>query len=69
MPIKKIAKIKEMQGGHGLKRKLRSIGIREGLTIQIKSKQPFKGPITISVGKTNITLGRGIAQKIIIEEV
>ena len=66
-PTKK-AKIISLEGGQGFQRKLRVLGIREGQNITIISKQPFKGPITIKIGSCQTTLGRGMANKILVEE-
>ena len=60
--------IKKLEGGHGFQRKLRIMGIREGQTVKVDSKQPLMGPLTISVGNTQMTIGRGMAHKIIVEE-
>lgn len=68
LPMHRKARIIDLEGGHGLQRKLRVMGVREGQTIQIVSKQPFRGPLTIAVNGCQMTLGRGMAQKIIIEE-
>jgi ferrous iron transport protein A len=62
------SKIIEIQGGHGLHRRLNVLGIREGQIIRIISKQPLRGPITVSIGNTQITIGRGMASKILVEE-
>ena len=43
------------------------MGIREGQTIKLVSKQPFKGPLTITVGGSQMTLGRGMAYKILVQ--
>ena len=56
-------------GVHGLQRRLNVLGIREGQIVRVCSKQPFMGPITISVGNCQMTLGRGMAHKIIVEEI
>ena len=56
-------------GMHGLKSRLNALGIREGQIVKIISKQPLMGPITISVGSSQITIGRGMAHKIIVEEI
>ena len=61
------ARIIELNGGAGFQRKLRVMGIREGQIVHIISKQPFRGPFTITVGKGNVTLGRGMINKIIVE--
>ena len=63
----KKARIISIQGGHGLQRKLRVMGIREGEEIKIVSRQPLRGPLTIVVCGSQITLGRGMAQKILVE--
>ena len=56
-------------GGNGLKKRLNVLGIREGQTVTIVSKQPLMGPLTISVCNSQVTLGRGMAHKIFVEEV
>ena len=61
-------KIIEIQGGHGFHRRLKVLGIREGQIVKILSKQPLKGPLTIAMGSTQMTMGRGMASKIFVEE-
>ncbi|HDM25382.1 MAG TPA: ferrous iron transport protein A [Thermoplasmatales archaeon] len=67
LPYNKNAKIVSLHGGHGFQHKLRTIGIREGQRIKIISRQPLRGPITVMVGNCQMTLGRGMAQKIMVE--
>ena len=55
-------------GHHGFKKRLNVLGIREGQIVRILSKQPFMGPLTIAVGSSHMTIGRGMAHKIIVEE-
>ena len=55
-------------GAHGLKGRLNVLGIREGQIVRVISKQPLMGPLTISVGNNQMTIGRGMAHKIIVEE-
>ena len=55
-------------GGHGLRRRLNVLGIREGQLIRVDSKQPLMGPLTISIGTHQMTMCRGMAHKIIVEE-
>ena len=62
------AKIASIQGGHGFRRRLQVLGIREGQTVKVLSKQPLRGPLTICVGNCQMTLGRGMAHKIMVEE-
>ncbi len=69
LPINKKAKIVSIQGGYGFQRKLGIMGIREKQEIKIVSRQPFHGPLTIEVRGSQMTLGRGMAQKITVEVV
>ncbi|MFW6120264.1 MAG: FeoA family protein [Petrotogales bacterium] len=67
LPHNMKAKIVGIEGGYGFQRKLRVMGIREGHKIRIVSRQPFRGPLTIAINSCQITLGRGMAQRIIVE--
>ncbi len=48
---------------------LNSLGVREGLSILIKSKQPFGGPVVIQVGLRCIAIAKDIAENIMVKEV
>ena len=63
----KKARIVDIDGGAGFLRKLQVMGIREGQEIKIVSKQPFRGPLTIEVCGSQMTLGRGMARRILVE--
>ena len=43
------------------------MGIRLNKQIEISSKQPMKGPVVVTVGNSSISLGRKLAEKIIVE--
>jgi len=62
------AKITVINGGYGFRRRLEVLGIREGQNVKVLSKQPLRGPLTICVGSCQMTLGRGMAHKIMVEE-
>ena len=49
------------------RRNLQTLGIREGKTVEIHSRQPIGGPIVIKIDNMTLTLGRGMAQKILVE--
>lgn len=67
LSIDQTARILKLEGGEGFQRKLRVMGIREGQIIKIVTRQPFKGPITIAVCGSQMTLGRGMASKVSVE--
>jgi len=42
------------------------MGIREGKTLKVVACYPFSGPLVVEVDGREITLGRGIAQRIMV---
>ena len=48
---------------------LDSLGLREGATITVMSKQPLKGPLVVQLGRRCIALGRDITDQILVNEV
>jgi ferrous iron transport protein A len=63
----KKAKIISLDGGQDLRRKLRTIGIREGKLVKLVTAQPIGGPMVINIDGEQVAIGRGMAQKIMIE--
>ncbi len=61
-------KIIKLDGGLMFIKRAEELGIRIGLLVEKKSAQFMNGPITIKIGNTNIALGIGMAEKIIVEE-
>ena len=69
LPLKKKAIIKDILGGRHFHKKMCVMGIRKGQTIEVVSKQPLMGPLTIKFGSCKMTIGRGMAHRIIVEEI
>ena len=67
LAVNQKARILQINGGFGFQRRLKVMGIREGQIIKVVSRQPFRGPFTIAIGGSNITIGRGMANKIAVE--
>ncbi|MBU0497475.1 MAG: ferrous iron transport protein A [Candidatus Thermoplasmatota archaeon] len=67
LPVNTPATIKNINGGLGFKQRLQVMGIHKGQTIKTICKQPLKGPITINACGCQMTIGRGMAQKIEVE--
>ncbi len=59
--------ILELVGGEKFQSKLRTIGLKEGSRIKIIAVEPANGPIVVKSGRTTVTIGRGMAKKIIVE--
>jgi ferrous iron transport protein A len=61
------AKIVELSGGNEFVRRMHALGVREGKVVEKLSQMFMKGPVTIQVGHTQISLGHGMASKIMVE--
>jgi ferrous iron transport protein A len=61
--------VAEIQGGHGLVRRLESLGIRTGKKITKVSSQFMRGPITVRIDNFQVAIGFGMARKVILRVV
>lgn len=50
-----------------LKNKVAGMGIRVGKKLKMATKQPIKGPVVVTVDEATISLGLGIAEKVVVE--
>jgi len=57
----------ELAGGRGMVRRMQAMGIRPGVPISKLTSQPFRGPVSLQVGATQVAVGFGIARRIIVE--
>lgn len=67
MNIGQSGHIKQITGGHGQKRHLRSMGLREGKNVRIITKQPIGGPIIVDMDGNQIAIGRGMAVRVLVD--
>ncbi len=54
-------------GGHGLIRRLEAMGLRPGKKVTKISSTFLRGPVTFKVDHTQVAVGFGLAQKIVVE--
>jgi len=59
--------VTEIQGGHGLARKVQSMGLRPGKKITKVSSHFWRGPQTVEVDNIQIAVGFGMAKRIMVE--
>jgi ferrous iron transport protein A len=57
----------QILGGRGLNRRLEALGIRPGKKVTKISTMLFHGPVTLRTDHTEVAVGFGMAQKILIE--
>lgn len=73
MPLTMVEKgrevvLREIRGGMGIRRRLTDMGLHPGSHFRIVSNSGG-GPFVISVGDTRLMIGRGMAQKIMVENI
>lgn len=56
-----------ISGGHGLIRRLESLGIRVGKRVTKVSSQLMRGPVTVRINGFQVAVGFGMARKILVE--
>jgi len=68
-PRNKQLKIMEFSGGHGVRRRLLSLGLHKNDIIELDSHGVFGGAFLIKdlSSDTSVALGRGVASKIMVE--
>ena len=59
--------IAEIRGGIGLRSRLDTMGLRIGKSVVKISSSFLRGPVTVNVGATQLSLGFGMASKVIVE--
>ncbi len=62
--IGEMARITVVEGGRGLRQKLYLRGLFEGKVVRVISNY---GPVTVEVDRSVVAIGRGMAQKIVVE--
>ncbi len=70
-PKDKQLQIVRFDGGHGVRRRLLSLGFHKDDIVEVDKKSLFGGPLLVKniTSDTSIGLGRGITKKIIVEVV
>jgi ferrous iron transport protein A len=68
LDVEKRARISKLEGGIEFQRKLACLNIRAGKFIKKIAVQPFRGPIIVEIDRRKIAIGRGMANKIYVED-
>jgi len=64
-------RIVDLAGGEGVRRRLMAMGFHKGDLVELDGQAIFRGPLLVrSCGSgTTVALGRGVAQKVLVEPV
>lgn len=60
-------KVTALDGGQRLRARLTQYGLFEGDCLRVLRAAPLNGPLLVEVNGREIALGRGVAEKIIVE--
>ncbi|HUT08815.1 MAG TPA: FeoA family protein [Candidatus Latescibacteria bacterium] len=62
-------RIVELSGGESVRRRLMALGFHKDDVIELDGKAIFRGPLLVRncTSDTTIALGRGVAQKVLVE--
>ncbi|OAA21227.1 FeoA family protein [Kosmotoga sp. DU53] len=61
-----IYRVKAINGGRTMLKRLTDMGLRIGSILQVVSINPF-GPVIVQVNNTRLALGKSVAHRIIVE--
>ena len=61
------ARVVDLEGGHGLRRRLNHYGIHPGDTVHLDARGAFRGPLLVVVHGARVALGRGVARRVLVE--
>ena len=67
MEARETGAVSEILGGFGLRARLRALGLRPGSTLTRISAASSRGPVTVQMGGTQVSIGFGVSYKIVVE--
>ncbi len=67
IPKGRTVRIINYQGGKGVESKLRQLGLNPGREVKVLRYAPLGGPVMLDVEGRSVALGRGIAERVIVE--
>jgi len=67
MQLGQKGRVVQIQGGFRLANRLSNLGVRPGKRITKISSMIMRGPVTIQLGNTQLAVGFGMANKIVVE--
>jgi len=63
------AEVIKILGGWGMRMRLESLGIYEGVKIKKISKALLRGPVIIEVKNSKVAIGYGMAKRILVKKI
>ena len=60
-------KVLAIEGGRGCRQQLFGLGVYPGEVLKVIRSAPFAGPIVVEANGTTFMIGRGMAQRVVVE--
>lgn len=58
------ARVAVIDGGHGVRSHLNTLGIHVGDLVRVVERAPFRGPVLVEIHGSRMAIGRGVAGKV-----
>ncbi len=65
--VRRQVRVVAIDGGHGVRSHLNTLGIHIGDRLTVVERAPFRGPVLVEVNGSRVAIGRGIAAKVMVE--
>ncbi len=65
----RIYRVLGINGGRNVYERLYDLGILPGTIVEVLNASFFSGPVRVRVAGSDVAIGRGVAAKIIVEEI
>jgi ferrous iron transport protein A len=65
--VRKQVRVIAIDGGHGVRSHLNTLGVHIGDWLTVVERAPFRGPVLVEMNGSRVALGRGIAAKVHVE--
>jgi ferrous iron transport protein A len=65
--VRRQVRVIAIEGGHGVRSHLNTLGIHIGDWLTVVERAPFRGPVLVQINGSRVALGRGIAAKVQVE--
>ena len=63
----KSGRVVSVEGGYGVRQRLRTLGLVEGATVRKLSALALGGPVVVEVNRVQVAVGRGMARRVWVE--
>ena len=60
-------RVADIRGGHNVRSRLATVGLRPGVTLEVVVRGPLGGPVVVEIDGARLAIGRGVARQVLVE--